>query len=247
MEKAKQRLLLESAEAADFRHKGIRGDERAASLADFFRERLPRNLGVAKGEAIDYQDTRTGQLDFVIYDQARCAAIRAGKENLLLPCEALYCVVEVKTLITQDELDTSYAAAGRVRTLAPFKKPFIAARQDGSSAKDDRDRCLYIIFGYSSNLGNNAEWPSKEYLRLEAAAKSAGVARDCVDRIVVLDRGMINPQKKAAKWESGSADSVFLETYLHIVNFLGREALRRRPVDWQLYGAKGAKGWKGLA
>lgn len=93
MEKAKQRLLLESAEAADFRHKGIRGDERAASLADFFRERLPRNLGVAKGEAIDYQDTRTGQLDFVIYDQARCAAIRAGKENLLLPCEALYCAL----------------------------------------------------------------------------------------------------------------------------------------------------------
>lgn len=104
-----------------------------------------------------------------------------------------------------------------------------------------------MIFGYSSNLGNNAEWPSKEYLRLEAAAKSAGVLRDCVDRIVVLDRGMINPQKKAAKWESGNADSVFLETYLHIVNFLGREALRRRPVDWQLYGARGVKGWKTLA
>lgn len=247
MEKAKQRLLLESAEAADFRHKGIRGDERAASLAEFFRERLPRNLGVEKGEAIDYRDARTGQLDFMIYDQARCAPIWAGKENLLLPCEALYCVVEVKTIITQDELDTSYTAAGKVRALAPFKRPFIAARQDGSSAKDDRDRCLYVIFGYSSNLGNNAEWAGKEYLRLEAAAKSAGVPRDCVDRVVVLDRGMINPQKKAGKWESGDADSVFLESYLHIVNFLGREAQRSRPVDWQLYGARGAMGWKTLA
>jgi hypothetical protein len=57
--------LLESAEAADFEHNGIRGDEHAASLARFFRERLPDKFGVEKGEAIDYRDTRTGQVDFV--------------------------------------------------------------------------------------------------------------------------------------------------------------------------------------
>ena len=46
MEKARQRLLLESADAADFNHNGIRGDERAASLCEFFRERLPDRFGV---------------------------------------------------------------------------------------------------------------------------------------------------------------------------------------------------------
>ena len=246
MEKAKQRLLLESAEAADFEQKGIRGDERAASLGNFFRERLPERFGVEKGEAIDYQDTRTGQLDFVIYDQSRCAPIRVGKENLLLPCEALYCVIEVKTRVTQDELDTSDRAAGKVRALQPFKQPFIAARQDGSSADDDRDRCLYVIFGYASNLGNDAKWAGKEYLRLEAAAKSAGVAPDCVDRLFSLDRGIINPQKRAGKWEAGNADFVFLESYLHVVNFLARESERRKPVDWQMYGPESASGWKPL-
>jgi Domain of unknown function (DUF6602) len=79
MEKAKQRLLLESADAADFDHNGIRGDERAAPLANLFRERLPDRFGIDKGEAIDYRDTRTGQLDFIIYDRARCAPIRIGK------------------------------------------------------------------------------------------------------------------------------------------------------------------------
>src|SRR5260370_41842020 len=133
MEKAKQRLLLDSAEAADFEQKGIRGDERAASLANLFRERLPERFGGGKGEVIDYQDTRTGQLDFVIYDQSRCAPIRVGKENLLLPCEVLYCVIEVKTRVTQNELDTSYKAAGKVRALQPFKQHFIPAGQDGSS------------------------------------------------------------------------------------------------------------------
>ena len=160
----------------------------------FFARGFRTALASRRGK-IDYQDTRTGQLDFVIYDQARCAPIRAGKENLLLPCEALYCIIEVKTAITQEELDTSYQAAGKVRALQPFKQPFIAARQDGSSARDDRDRCLYVIFGYSSNLGNNPEWAGKEYLRLEAAARSAGVSRDCVDRVIVLDRGLINPQR----------------------------------------------------
>ena len=246
MEKAKQRLLLESAEAADFEQNGIRGDERAASLGNLFRERPPERFGVEKGEAIDYQDTRTGQLDFVIYDQSRCAPIRVGKENLLLPCEALYCVIEVKTRVTQDELDTSYKAAGKVRALQPFKQPFIPARQDGSSADDDRDRCLYVIFGYTSNLGNDAEWAGKEYLRLAAAAKSAGVAQDCVDRLIILDRGIINPQKRSGKWEAGNADSVFLESYLNIVNFLSRESERRKPVDWQMYAPEGASGWKPL-
>jgi hypothetical protein len=245
MEKAKQRLLLESAGAGDFKHKGIRGDERAGSLAAFFRERLPRNFGVGKGEAIDFRDSRTGQLDFIIYDQARCAAIHIGSENLLLPCEALYCVIEVKTTVTQEELDSSYEAAGKVRGLQPFEQPFIGARKAGSNAKDDRDRCLYVVFGYSSNLANGSEWAGKEYLRLDKAAKSAGVSRDCVDSLFILDRGIINPGNKVGKWEAGNANSVFLESYLHIMNFIGRESSRRKPVDWKIYGPRSG-GWKAL-
>jgi hypothetical protein len=247
MENAKKRLLLESNEAGTFEHKGLLGDERAASLAKFFRERIGDRFDVQKGEAIDYQDTRTGQLDFVIYDRSRCAPIHIGKENLLLPCEALYCVIEVKTRVTQDELDTAYKAAGRVRALKPFKKPFVAARLDGASADDKRDRCLFMIFGYTSNLGNDSDWAAKEYRRLKDAAKSAGVSEDCVDRVFILDRGVINPQRQAGRWEEGDADSVFLESYLHIVNFLGRESARRRPVDWQLYGPQRFKDWKSLA
>ena len=193
MDKAKQRILLGSSDASDFEHRGIVGDERAGSLAKFFEERLPDRFGVRKGEAIDYCDTRTGQLDFVIYDKARCAPIRVGNENLLLPCEALYCVVEVKTRITADELNASYSHAGKVWVLQPFKQPFIAARQDGSDAEDRRDRCLYVIFGYSSNLGNDEEWSKKEYQRLCSAAESANFSLDCVDRLIVLDRGIINP------------------------------------------------------
>jgi hypothetical protein len=247
MKRAQQQLLLEGALASGFAHKGIIGDERAASLASFFRERLPDRFGVHKGEAIDHRDTRTGQLDFVIYDRSRCAPIQVGNENLLLPCEALYCVIEVKTRITQDELEKAYLSARKVRSLRPFKRPFIAARKKGSDAEDGRSRCLYIVFGYTSNLGSDSEWVQKECNRLRSASKSAKTTLDCIDRLFVLDRGIINPQKPAGKWLAGDADSVFLESYLHIMNFLGRESQRRDPVDWQMYGPRSSKGWKSIA
>jgi len=246
LKKAEQRVLLESAGAADFEHRGIVGDERAASLGKFFQEQLSERFGVQKGEAIDYRDSRTGQLDFVIYDRWRSSPIHVGSENLLLPCEALYCVVEVKTRISQDELDKCYVSAGKVRALRPFGKPFIAARQDGVDAEDGRDRCLYFVFGYTSDLANNSEWPLKEYDRARKAADRAQVPIDCVDRVVVLDRGIIRPQKKAGRWQDEGAESVFLESYLHIMNFLGRESERRKPVDWRTYGPRRVPGWKPL-
>jgi hypothetical protein len=247
MEKAKKRLLLESDDAADFKHNEIRGNERAASLSELFRERLPDRFGVEKGEAIDFVDARTGQLDFIIYDRARCAPIRAGRENLLLPCEALYCAIEVKTKVTLNELKTSYEAAKKVKALKPFKKTFIAAREGGVGAEDRGDRCLYVVFGYSSDLTNDADWAKKEYARLAAGAKSVNAGIDSIDRLFVLDRGIVSPKKGEGKWEAGDASTIFLEFYLHILNFLGRESKRREPVDWQIYGPRSSKGWTTLA
>jgi hypothetical protein len=246
MERARTQLMLDGDCASDFEHNGIRGDERAGAFAKFFRERLPYRFGVAKGEAIDYQDSRTGQIDFVIFDRFRCGPIHVGHENLLLPCEALYAIVEVKSRVTQDELNMCLEAAAKVRNLKPFKNPFTAARQEGAAGNDDRDRCLYVIFGYTSNLGNDPDWPKKEYTRLRSAAVSAGVSVDCIDRLFVLDRGIINPQKPAGKWEVGQGSSLFLESYLPIVNFLMRESARRKPVDWQMYGPRSNPGWNVL-
>ena len=250
MNKAQQRLLLDSDDAADFEHKGIRGDERASAFAEFFRERLPDRFGVEKGEAIDYLDSRTGQLDFVIFDRARCGPIRVGLENLLLPCEAMYAVIEVKSRITQDELDKCFTAASKVRELKPFKQPFIGTRKkpNGATSNEERDRCrcLYLVFGYTSNLGNDSDWLQKEYGRLGTAARSTGVSLDYIDRLIVLDRGIINPPSVRGKWATGSGSSIFLECYLHIVNFLMRESARRRPVDWQMYGPRTASGWQSL-
>jgi hypothetical protein len=242
IEAAAKQLHLASSEATAFQHTGIRGDERAAALASFFRARLPRNFGVANGEAIDFRDRRTGQLDIVIYDADIAAPISAQSENVLIPAEALLAVVEVKTILSQDELDNCYAAAKKIRALRPFKQAFVSARDEGRAAEDGKFRCLYIVFAYGTNLSAE-DWLQKEFDRLaKAASKNAG-QMNLLDMIFVLNRGILRPGSKAGKINDGEETDTFLEFYIHVVNFIRRELPRRPSMDWQAYTTRTAKGW----
>ena len=169
-------VLVLSKKAGHFKHRGIRGDERAAALTHFLRKHLPDSLGVAKGEIIDYRDKRTGQLDVIVYDRQKAAPISAQDENLLLPCESLYAVFEVKTMITQDGLNKSFNAAQIVKSLEPFKHTFTAPRTDGLPSSLHEHRCYYVIFGYKSNL-SSTNWLAKEFDRVRTAAAESQSAR----------------------------------------------------------------------
>ncbi len=242
LDDAANKLALSSREAAKFEHRGIKGDERAAALAEFLRHHLPGAFDVKKGEAIDFSDARTGQLDLVVFDRSGSSPILVGNENLLLPCESLYVVVEVKTTLTQEELNGAYRSAAKVRALRPFKAQFVGPRPDGAAADDKNYRCLYVVFAYNSNLGAD-DWLAKEFERIESAASTAGSSTDLVDRVVVLDRGMINPASATGKAADSDGESIFLELYLHLVNFINRERDRRPPVDWQVYSARTSPRW----
>lgn len=242
LDEAANKLALSSREAATFEQHGIKGDERAAALASFLREHLPGAFDVKKGEAIDFSDARTGQLDLVIFDRNGSAPILVGKENVLLPCESVYVVVEVKTTLTQDELDGAYRSALKVRSLKPFKSRFVGSRSDGAAADDDAYRCLYVVFAYSTNLGPDG-WLPKEFKRVELAAQGSRVDVDLIDLVVVLDRGTISPGSATGKSVDQDDRSVFLEFYLHVVNFINRERARRPSVDWQVYSARSSPGW----
>lgn len=241
--RAEKELELASEKAKDFEHNGIRGDERAAALSDFLRAHLPVTMAVGKGEAIDCKDNRTGQLDIIIYDKSASAPISTGEENLLIPAEALYAVIEVKSILSQDEINKSVIAAQKVRNLCPFKEPFIGPRRDGAAAEDGRCRCAYSIFSYSTNIGK-LDWLNKEYERLKTSLALANASGDVVERLVVLGRGMINPVNGYGKEIADNNEGIFLEYYLHLMNFLTRESNRRPPIDWQIYTSRGSSGWK---
>lgn len=232
---AEQRLALNSEQAANFDHKGVRGNERAAALAEFLQLHLPSVFAVGKGEARDYGDNVSGELDLFIYDRLTAAPIQTGSESLIVPAEALYAVIEVKSVLSQAEIDICLTAAMKVRSLRPFKKSFIASPTEGRVQKD-RYRCPYFIFAYSSNLSADG-WAEKEYRRIIDGSKKLGYALDVVDRVIVMDRGIIRPQVSAALLKDNSP-SLFLEFYLHLVNFLMRERKRRPTIDWTAYTSR---------
>lgn len=246
LDSAAEELELAKRSAFAFEHKGIRGDERAAALANFFRKHLPSNIAVAKGEAMDHHGRRTGQLDLILYDADIAAPITEQLENVLVPAESLLAVVEVKSSLSQTELNKCYGAAQKVRRLRPFKQQFVAARSDGAPAEDGRLRCLYTVFAYGTDLSKD-DWMCKEFKRLESASASVSGQLDLVDVVYVLTSGIIRPSSKKGKLNQGEQMDTFLHFYIHIMNFLRREMQRRPTMDWQAYSAKTDSGWKSLA
>ena len=238
-------IISAGRKAATFEHKGIRGDERAAALSKFLKERLPDAFATCKGEAIDYLDHRSTQLDLMVYHQQSCVPVSKQEENILIPCEGLYSAIEVKSILTKAELEVAFAAAKRLRTLRPFKGHFISSRADGRPAEDGESRCMYILFAYTSNLSAD-DWLKQEFQRIREAAKVAGTTVDVIDRIVVVGRGIINPGGSAGMAVEDDDDLMFVDFYLNLVNFLHREARRRPPIDWQLYSSRSAKGWTAI-
>lgn len=236
LKQAEQKLRLDAAAADNFDHRVLKGGERAAALAEFLEKHLPGVFGVGSGEAIDYRDGRTGELDIVVYDKSTAAPIQASGESLLLPAEALYAVIEVKSVLSQDELDKCMNSAKRVRALRPFKRKFIAAPLDGST-HPDHYRCPYFVFSYKSNLGEEG-WARKEFERTKIAAGKAACGMDMIDRILVLERGMLHPQAGVVS-EEDSSSTIFLDFYIHLMNFLTRERSRRPIIDWAAYSSRG--------
>lgn len=236
LEQAEDQLELDSQAARNFGHRGIRGDERAATLRAFLDEHLPGVFKSGKGEAMDYLDTRSGQLDLFVYDAVTASPIQVSGENILLPAESLYAVIEVKSILSKPEVHRSLDAAKKIRLLRPFKKKFSAPPQHGA-APPNTYRCPYFLFAYTSDL-SATDWAQKEYDRLKAESSRQGCPMDLIDRILVLDRGLIRPQEAVARIRE-QTQGIFLDFYIHLMNFLARERKRRPAIDWTAYSAKG--------
>ena len=225
-----------------FRHRGIIGDERAVALQRFFSDRLPAAFGISTGEAMDFADRKSGQLDLIIYEKASAAPIEKGGVHLLLPCESLYVVIEVKSVLNRLEAGKALEAAKKVRVLRPFKKQFVSTRKDGEPADKESFRCLYILFAFNTNIAKK-NWLKKEYQRLNELSVKKKIPLDLIDRLIVLDRGMFIPGDSVGKTQNGGRDIIFLEFFLHVMNFIRRESKGRPPVDWQVYSERTVKGW----
>jgi hypothetical protein len=265
LEEAQEKLLAAFKKSSSTKHRGIMGDGRSQSVLDVLERMLPQIYGfIHKGEAVDYRDSRSGEIDIAIYDKLRNAPLSEGPS--WLPAESLLAVIEVKSVLTRKELEKAYLASKALNSLRPFKQNFTLARADEKDPSEIEPvgteqvlvpsniatqlnakvpkplRCFRTIFAYETDLVEDG-WLMREWNRLERLTQEIDCDPALIDRILVLDRGIINPPAR-----QGADKTEFLSTFhqwfVGLANFLARENRRRLAFDWQTYQQKRVPGWR---
>lgn len=243
---AEDKLWSDFDRAGVFNHSGVIGSAREGAVARFLREHLPERFVVTTGQAVDASGVQTPQLDLILYDSYLSAPLlrrSAGPE--LLPAEALIAVVEVKSKFTREEAATCVRASTSLSQLDVYDGRFVASRIAGADAADRAPRCMYSILAFESDL-SAMDWAAKEWKRLREVAGEVEADVSRIDRLTVLSRGLLVPPTcTALPAEDGKG--ILRNWFLHLTDFLVREAGRRRPYDWDRYSRRpSSAGWEQL-
>lgn len=202
---------------------------------------MPRAYSIEPGEVVDILGTHSPQLDIMFFDGHRNHAFASGSSASIIPAEALLASIEVKSVLNKGEIEKSFAAAKKLRELRPFKDHLARVRSEGEPA-DDKCRYFHAVLAYETDIGLT-NWMSKEYSRAEAAAHKEQTDITAIDRIYVVNRGLIQTAKRRGIVEAGDDGIGLLFLYMHLLNFIERENRRRAPVPYMEYAGRMTKQW----
>lgn len=230
--------------SAFIKHGGEKGTYREDGVADFLRTQLPGRYGVVKGELIDARGRRSRQIDIIVFDGTRAAPFVRGGEysNWILPAEAALATIEVKSALNKSHIEAASVGIGSLHALRPWKKPFatIADYREEIRAPEAA-RIQTSVFAFESDLSEK-DWAKNELLRTRAALGSNGLHSTHLDRVLVLDRGMLNIAKGNALL--AGEQGVLLDWYMTLLNFLEREVQRRKAIPFESYLPRGQAPWQ---
>lgn len=236
MKEAGEQLTLDFKKATAFEHSSARGTYREESLRKFLSDRLPGGYAVTTGFVFDARDVLSKQLDVLIYRVRDTPFLLTG-ESVLVPCESLLAAIEIKSELTVDEIKDGLEVAKSIRALRPFDKSFVDARQRGNPA-DDKPRCLFSIFAFGTNLVEGDDWLMREGERFARLADQCAVPAQYVDRLIIMDRGIINCAEGRGHDSGRGGQSAIQIFFVHLINHLLREDRRRREIDIDIYSGR---------
>lgn len=236
MKEAGEQLTLDFRSATAFEQAGARGSEREESVRRFLKDRLPGGYDVTTGFVFDARDALSKQLDVLIY-RIRDTPFLVNGESVLVPCESLLAAIEIKSVLTPEEIRDGLEIAKSIRALKPFDKSFVDARRRGEQA-DDNCRCLFTIFAFGTSLTEGEDWLTREGARFMKQANELAIPPQYVDRLIVLDRGIINCAEGRGHDSARSGQSVLQIFFMHLINHLLREDRRRKEIDIDIYGGR---------
>jgi hypothetical protein len=233
MKGAGDQLALDFKKATALEHAGARGTRREESVRKFLADQLPRGYAVTTGFVFDARDVQSKQLDVLIYRVRDTPFLLTG-DPVLVPYESLLAAIEVKSELNSEKVEDALRIANSIRALSPFDKRFVDARGRGKPA-DDRPRCLFSIFAFGTDLVEGDDWLIREGARFTRIAGKLSIPPQYVDRLIVMDRGIINCAEGRGHDSVRSKQAAIQIWFVHLINHLLREDRRRKEIDIDIY------------
>lgn len=131
-------------------HNGEKGIENELILIDFLKEFLPKSYSVGRGFIIDSNGNTSNQCDIVIYDNLYNPNIIKLSSNTYFPVESVYCVIEVKTTVRDEDMKKSFEDEKKMKGLS-FKEEKVTFTRGGALLFSKTEKPNYFLFGYKSD------------------------------------------------------------------------------------------------
>ncbi|WP_437309490.1 DUF6602 domain-containing protein [Sorangium sp. So ce388] len=147
--------LSECQTLATLAHAGEKGRVREVLLRQMFRPLLPADLGVGTGFIVAADGRESTQQDIVLYDRSVLPPALYDQEVGLFPIESVLYTIEVKSVLTRQELLGAHDAA---EALAQY--PLL-----GKDAKpiSNGPRPISVLFALGSNLSSDGKTEAARY------------------------------------------------------------------------------------
>lgn len=168
-------------------HAGLKGAASEDAVRQFLRRYFPQNLAIETGILIDSHGRHSRQLDIIIYDRAKTPSLFFAGGSRVIPIECAYAVIEVKTKLTMETLDSCFQNMASSKTLtrsAYYPEGMIVTPSIMYGQEFSHWQLQYYVFAYES------PHPLNIVQRMKAYAEANAVNLR-IDAIFTLDHGLI--------------------------------------------------------
>lgn len=175
-----QKLLIDFEISSLIEHNGMKGDFREYALKKFLENgKLPPKYSIGSGLIVSPLAEQSNQSDLIIYDRDKCPVWMYSERVQVFPIEGTYGIIEVKSLLSKQELYDGLKKIENLRRMVP---------------QNSRNIPFCIIFAYKLK-SNSLESLQKNLIEYQESIPCNYWA----NLIVVLEEGIIFQYGKGLK------------------------------------------------
>ncbi len=128
-------------------HRGLKGSANEDLFKDILTSFLPRRYSIGGGIIFDGKGRTSKQIDVIIYDSFYQPEIFTNNFTYLFPVDVVYCVIEIKTLLTKDFLNDAINNINSVKELTYLTPSGL----EGSQYKFELNSPYGTVFAYKGS------------------------------------------------------------------------------------------------